>query len=187
MTKLILKEFPDTLETERLLLRCPLPGDGILVYEAMKETREELLPWMAWALEEPDCEQVEINVRKAHIHFLERRDLRFHLFIKENGAFVGSSGLHRLDWKVPCAEIGYWCRKRYMGQGLISEAVRGLRDFGVKQLGMKRLAIHCDRENGASRRVAERAGFTLEGILRQHERATNGELRDTAIYADVVL
>jgi RimJ/RimL family protein N-acetyltransferase len=106
----ILENFPHSFETERLFIRMPLPGDGQLVYEAVMESVDELKVWMPWAQSCPSKEETEANVRKAHAQFLERTDLRFHLFEKDTKKFIGSSGLHRIDWAARKFEIGYWCR-----------------------------------------------------------------------------
>ncbi len=48
--------LPDCLESERLLLRCPRPGDGAMVYAGVLETLAQLRAWGAslpWALQEP--------------------------------------------------------------------------------------------------------------------------------------
>jgi hypothetical protein len=42
----ILYEIPERFETERLIIRAPLSADGILVNEAIRESIEELRPWM---------------------------------------------------------------------------------------------------------------------------------------------
>jgi hypothetical protein len=47
----ILRDFPESFETERLLIRCPMPGDGAEVYAAVSESLDELRPWMPWARE----------------------------------------------------------------------------------------------------------------------------------------
>lgn len=75
------------------------------------------------------------------------------LFLKETGALVGGSGLHRIDWSVPKFEIGYWCRTRFAGHGYITEAVRGLGAFAFDQLGTRRVEILCDSRNHRSVRV----------------------------------
>jgi RimJ/RimL family protein N-acetyltransferase len=51
------------------------------------------------------------------------------------------------------------------------------------RLGAKRVEIRCDSRNLPSVRVAQRAGFLLEGELRNNEVATDGGLRDILIYA----
>ena len=43
----ILMDFPESFETERLVIRSPLPGDGPEMYRAVSESFGELTPWMA--------------------------------------------------------------------------------------------------------------------------------------------
>ena len=38
--------------------------------------------------------------------------------------------------------------------------------WGFAELGLERIELRIDVENGASERVAERAGYTREGVLR---------------------
>jgi hypothetical protein len=44
----ILLDFPDSFESERLVLRCPRPGDGRAMHEAITESLNELNPWVPW-------------------------------------------------------------------------------------------------------------------------------------------
>ncbi|HEX2739276.1 MAG TPA: GNAT family N-acetyltransferase, partial [Rubrobacter sp.] len=117
------------------------------------------------------------------VAFLERSELRLHLYLKGTETLVGSSGLHRIDWEVPKFEIGYWCRTLFTGRGYTTEAVRGITAFAFDALGARRVEIRCDSRNLPSARVAERAGFKLEGELRNNEVATDTGLRDTLIRA----
>ena len=182
MTNPILLDFPDSFETERLIIRCPQPGSGAAVNAAVLESLEELRLWMPWAQNAPSLEESEENCRRWRARFLAREDLTLHLFLKD-GAFVGSSGLHRINWEVPKFEIGYWCRTSQQGRGYITEAVRGIMDFAFAQLHAERVEIRCDARNEKSRRVAERAGFALEACLRREARDHCGALRDTLIFA----
>ncbi|MGG4146634.1 GNAT family N-acetyltransferase [Paenibacillus algorifonticola] len=181
----ILISFPESFETERLLIRAPQWGDGVFSNEAIGESLEQLKPWMPFAQTMPTAEQSEAYVRKARLNFLERTDLPLHLFDKQTGEFVGSSGLHRFDWDVRRFEIGYWLRTSRLGQGLMTEAVNGITAFAIQELNASRIEIHCNEMNHASARVAERAGFTLEGILRKSAREQTGELANTCVYAKV--
>src|SRR5699024_4396696 len=116
----LLLEFPHEFYTKRLLIRIPLPGDGVAVHAAIEASREELKKWLPFAREYQTVEEVEANVREAHISFLKREDLRLHIFDRENGEFIGSSGLHRIDWFIPKFEIGYWIDQRESGKGYIT-------------------------------------------------------------------
>ncbi len=179
----ILRDFPDHLETQRLHIRAPRPGDGKMLYEAVVESLDHLKPWMPWAHQEITLEAEEGVVRRMHANFLMREDLPLFLLKKDSGEFVGGSGLHRFDWGVPRFEIGYWVRKRFEGQGYITEAVAGITRFAFETLNAERIEIRMDDRNHRSWRVAERLNFKLEGILRNDARDTNGALRDTRIYS----
>ena len=179
----ILKDFPESFETERLLIRSPLPGDGPEMHAAVNESLGELTPWMPWPKEHRTVEGSEASVRRARARFVGREDLMLLLLLKGTHTLVGSSGLHRIDWDVPKFEIGYWCRTRFAGQGYVTEAVRSISAFAFEALGARRLEIRCDSRNLPSARVAERAGFQLEGELRNNELDTSGHLRNTLVYA----
>jgi RimJ/RimL family protein N-acetyltransferase len=179
----ILRDFPDSFETDRLLIRCPMPGEGLAVNTAIVESLEHLKPWMEWAQTAPTVDQTEERLRRARSHWLERSDLPLGLWRKGTGEYVGGSGLHRIEWQVPRMEIGYWCVKRFEGQGYITEAVRGVTTFAFEQLGASRVEIRCDVINTRSQAVAVRAGYTLEGELRNNGRRVDGTLRNTLVYS----
>ena len=185
----LLIDVPERIETERLVLRRARPGDGAALCEAVRESFDRLRPWMPWALAETSPDESEATVRRMHAQFAAREDLALLIFERAaggaEGEYVGGTGLHRIDWKVPRFDIGYWCRTRFEGRGLVAEAVRALARMAFDQLAAARVEIRMDDRNVASRRVAERAGFSFEGVLRRELRANDGRLRDTRVYARV--
>ncbi|MBK6325657.1 MAG: GNAT family N-acetyltransferase [Chloroflexi bacterium] len=180
----ILLDIPHQFESERLLIRCPLPGDGPALATAVQESLPELRPWLPWAVQEPSAEDSEINVRRGYTRFINHEDLWLILLLKGTDTIIGGSGLHRIDWEIPKFEIGYWLRTSYTGKGYITEAVAAIADFAFQTLGAKRVEIHCDSLNHRSAAVPQRLNFVHEGTLRCHRRnhLTN-ELRDTLIFA----
>jgi RimJ/RimL family protein N-acetyltransferase len=182
----ILIEVPQRLETERLVLLSPQAGDGIALNRAVLEAREHLLPWMPWAREVPGVEQSEAVARRMQAQFLQRQHLAYHLHERNAdghaGRLIGGAGLHALEWKVRRFEIGYWLGPAHTGRGLASEAVRALARMGFERLRARRMEIRTDARNTASRVVAERCGFTLEGQLRQDALDVAGRPCDTCIY-----
>lgn len=177
MTKPILRDFPESFETERLLIRAPRPGDGPQMCTAVTESLPELRPWLPWAQETPTPEGYEANVREAQARFLLREDLRFQLYLRsEPGTLVGSSGLHRMDWEAGRFEIGYWLRTRFAGKGFMTEAVHEVARFAFTELAANRLEIWCDSRNERSAAVARRVGFVHEGTFIDHTRAVDGSM-----------
>jgi RimJ/RimL family protein N-acetyltransferase len=63
-------------------------------------------------------------------------------------------------------EIAYVVAPSERGRGLASEAVSAVGDWAFEALGLARLQLRIDPENDASHRVAERAGYQREGVLR---------------------
>lgn len=184
----ILLDIPPELLTRRLLLRHPRAGDGPALHQAIKESLPELRRFLAslpWVAAEQTVESAEIYCRTAEANFMARRDLPYLLWDRASGQLVGATGLHRTDWKTPRTEVGYWCRSSRSGAGLVSEAVAALTRLAFEDLSMVRLELITDEANTASRRVAERCGFVLEGILRNERRAPDGSLRNTCVYARV--
>lgn len=181
----ILLDILESFESERLLIRAPLRGDGAAINEAMRDSIEELRPWMPWAQNIPTVEQSEAEIRRARLKFIERRDLRLLLVNKKTGQLVGSSGLHRIDWQARKFEIGYWVRTSVEKQGYVTEAVSTITNFAIQELQANRIEIRCDSRNVRSAKVAERSGFTLEAILRNDSCGVDGSLRNTMIFAKV--
>ncbi|MEK4062544.1 MULTISPECIES: GNAT family N-acetyltransferase [unclassified Paenibacillus] len=184
-SSLIMLSIPESFESERLLIRAPHWGDGLAVNEAVKESIEELRPWMPWANKVPTVEESEASIRRSRLEFLERTDLRLLLFRKETGELIGSSGLHRIDWQSRKFEIGYWVRSAFARQGYITEAVDAITKYAIQELQANRIEIRCDSRNVQSARIAERSGFTLEGTLRNDKCDVTGTLRHTMIFAKV--
>ncbi|WAC20809.1 GNAT family protein [Luteolibacter sp. SL250] len=181
----ILTTLPQQIETERLIIRTARPGDGAVFNAAIHASMERLAPWLVWVTPPPTVEESEESCRLAHGRFLRNEDLMALVFRKECGSLVGGSGLHDADWKAGKFEIGYWGHAAFSGCGYITEAVRALADHALEKLGANRVFLTTDDRNTASWKVAERAGFQLEGMLRNERLNPAGHLRDTRVYARV--
>lgn len=96
---------------------------------------------------------------------------------------VGSCGL---SWRPghSIVEVGYWTARSARGRGVAPRAVRLLAGWALAELGFARLELRAEPGNAASLRVAEKAGFSFEGILRAvHEDARTGARVDHALYS----
>ncbi|WP_440217101.1 GNAT family N-acetyltransferase [Chromobacterium piscinae] len=182
----VLLDIPDQIASERLIIRSPMPGDGLALHACVAATLEQLRAWPAslpWAASEPSVDASETCCRQSRIDYLARKGLPMLPFLKDSGRFAGACGLHGIDWKHKQAELGYWRHRELQGLGLITEAAQAICSFAQSQLGLRRIACLPDALNLDSRRVAERAGFQLEGILRNERIAPGGSLRGSALYA----
>lgn len=176
-------QLPESLETERLIIRVAKPGDGPMFNEAILDSLETLKPWLGWVTPPPTLEQSEFSCRRAYARYLLNEDLMVFFLLKSDGALVGGSGLHDVDWSLRRFEVGYWGRARFGGQGLMTEGVKALAHYALNTLSANRVFLSTDDDNIASWKLAERAGFHHEGTLKNERFNLSGALRDTRIYS----
>jgi [ribosomal protein S5]-alanine N-acetyltransferase len=96
---------------------------------------------------------------------------------------LGSISLDGLKTYARRGEIGYWAHPDARGRGVVTEAVRLVTRHAHETGLATSLSIRCARGNKASRRVAERAGYTKVGIQPASEPLGDGELADLVLYS----
>jgi RimJ/RimL family protein N-acetyltransferase len=99
---------------------------------------------------------------------------------------VGGVGVRFLsDLDDGCAEIGYWVAAEARGRGVATAATLAAARWAFGAVpGLARLQLRADVENPASNRVAEKAGFSREGILRaQRYNARLGRRTDFVMWS----
>ena len=178
-------DFPDSIETERLTIRTPKPSDAQEFNAAILESLAGLQTWLGIYRDlPPTVAQTETFLQEKHAQFVTRQNLMLLCFLKGTDTNVATTSLLP-NWKVPSFEIGYWCRQSYQGQGYVTEAVKGITDLAFTNLNAKRVFILCDIDNHASIKVARRAGFELEGTLRNDDRKPDGTLSSTFVFSQI--
>ncbi len=177
--------LPEQIESDRLIIRVARPGDGPTFNAAILDSLERLSPWLGWVTPPPTLEQSEASCRRAYARFLLNEDLMAFFFQKFDGALVGGGGLHDANWDLRCFEVGYWGHSNFAGHGLITEGVSALAGYALDSLSAARVFLTTDDMNIASWKLAERAGFELEGILRNDRRNLSGGLRNTRVYSKI--
>lgn len=102
----------------------------------------------------------------------------------DDEAILGGASIYEIHAAQARACVGYWLAPRARGRGIATRAVRLLARWAFDDLGIVRLQLTCGPDNLASQRVAERAGFTREGVLRSvRANARDGERFDFALYS----
>ena len=100
---------------------------------------------------------------------------------KETNEMIGSIKFEKMDEIKKEAELGYFLRKDYWGQGLMTEVVRELVFLSFTKFDFKRLTIITHEENIASQKVALKAGFKLFRQFKGSDRYTR-KMRDYTEY-----
>ena len=86
----------------------------------------------------------------------------------QGGDVFGGIGLRVRAADDRVAEIGYWAAARSRGRGATTRAVALLSRWALDEAGAERVQLRAELENVASQRVAEKAGFVREGVLRSY-------------------
>jgi ribosomal-protein-serine acetyltransferase len=97
------------------------------------------------------------------------------------GELVGNISFNTINHSLKKVEIGYWLARPQQGKGIVTKAVAKMIEIAFTQLDMEKVQISAAEQNSSSRRVCERLGFTLEGIITRAENL-NGRVVDHAIY-----
>ena len=92
------------------------------------------------------------------------------------GAFR-QSNIHRQT-----AELGYYLAEEYWGRGIMTEAIRQLCGIVFDTTDILRIYAEPFAYNTGSRRALEKAGFALEGIMKNNA-VKNGKVLDMALYS----
>jgi len=147
------------LETERLVLQ-PLSEQHADALHAVYADPRAMRFWHTPLHRSP----AETRVMIAST--LAGPDIAWALVARDENTAVGL--IHFLGESQPGARgLGYILHPRCWGQGLMSEAVSAVLDFGFDTLNLDRVELWIDARNRASQAVARRAGFTGRGVFRQ--------------------
>jgi ribosomal-protein-serine acetyltransferase len=142
--------------------------------------RKSLTEWLSWVDATFSVEDARRYARFAESQFEQLAG--FEYSVRENGAIVGGIGLYHLEWASRLAHVGYWLAPNARGRGLITRATEALTTHAFEELHLHRLEIRCVVENSKSRAVAERLGYSLEGVLKDAY-LLHGRFHDLALYA----
>lgn len=181
----ILIDLPMPIRTPRLLIRPKQAGDGAITSAAVAETWDELHKWMRWAenRDEFTAETMEIRNRRVMASFILREGIELIGIEAATGTAVIWCGLHDIDWQGRQCDTGYWVRKSAQGRGFATEAANALVRYVFGALGMRRIGLTHSGGNEASRRIAERLGFSFEGVQRSANILPGGKYADRYCYA----
>jgi len=140
--------------------------------------------WHLWytIIPKPEAMQEEIDRR------LGLQDqgsmLPFAVIHRQTGKAVGMTTYMNIDSVSKRLEIGgTWYRKSLQRTAVNTECKLLLLSYAFESLQCIGVELRTHFFNHSSRRAIERLGAKLDGILRNHQHATNGTLRDTCVYS----
>jgi ribosomal-protein-alanine N-acetyltransferase len=170
--------FPN-LETERLSLRRADKNDASPILElrsnveTMKYIPRPLLKSTEDALE-------HIAMIDAKIENSE--GINWAITLKNDSKLIGIIGFYRIKSEHFRAEIGYMILPAFSGNGIISEAINEVMNYGFNEIHLHSVEGIIDPNNLGSAKVLQKNGFIKEAHLKENE-FYEGRFLDTVIYS----
>jgi RimJ/RimL family protein N-acetyltransferase len=154
----------------------PLAAGGVVV-----RAREDAdVSWIARALPDPDIARFVVEMPPPR-RWMPGTEGELVIADPARSEPLGVISVRIAERDPGLASIGYWLRPEARGRGAATVAVRLVAGWLFEQLGVQRLELTTSPENGASQRVAERVGFTREGVLRGLQATKDDGRRDSVM------
>lgn len=168
--------------TPRLELRQFRRRDLESLVDAAADSLPELNKWLPWAHSGYSRRDALVFLRDSVSAWSEGRAFDFTIRYLDDPAFhVGNVSVWYISRQSRVGEVGYWIRSSETSKGIGSEATAGILAVAFDELDLHRVVLRIAVGNRASERIAEKLGFTREGLLRQ-ELQVNGEWMDHSIW-----
>ncbi len=136
---------------------------------------------MGWDDELPDDDEARRNIERADSSWGEGTWAVFRIVDAETDEVVGGVNLRFAEHDI--AEVSFFLARVARGRGFATRAVRLVARWAFEELAIERLELRAHPDNEASIRVAERAGFTREGLERASRAWPDGTRFDSVLYS----
>jgi len=95
-------------------------------------------------------------------------DVMWGLFVQDE--HIGSSGIHRINWRSRRGETGTLIGdRRFWGRRIATESMGMRTRYAFEEMGLEKLVTQVFEGNTASRRALEQVGYQTVGVQRHHE------------------
>jgi ribosomal-protein-serine acetyltransferase len=165
-----------------ILLRPYRSSEAQPLYEAVRESLPELLPWMPWAHADYSLKESQKWIESCARNWAKGKEYNFVILDARDGSLLGGCGLNQVKRRARFANLGYWVRSKYAGKGIATAAALLVARFGFDELGLTRIEVGAATGNVASQRVAENIGAIRQGVQRR-KIAFRGKVYDRVVFS----
>lgn len=157
--------------------------DALPFYQLIQKNYERLLTFFPLTAKQGQSLDSTKAMVKERIAKAEKKEfISFMIFKRDDNTLLGCIFMKDIDWNIPKAEIGYFIDRDYEGKGIVSGALRTIVHYCFNELNLEKVFVRVSPENIGSRKVAEKIGFELEGVLRRDFKSGDGTLYDVRYY-----
>lgn len=152
---------PVHIETDRLILRAPGFQDAEIIFRKYASDLE-VTKYLVWS-PHYNVEETLTFINRCVSYWEEGTAFPYVISSKSNKEIMG---MIELRAAAPKAEVGYVLAREYWGNGYMSEALNKIVHVGFTDPDIHRIYAMCDTWNLSSRRILEKTGMRLEGIMK---------------------
>lgn len=147
-----------------LFLRPLHQGHGGSLVELVERNQSEIGAWANWVWAPFGIDEAAAEITRLAPE--ERGPWSLPFAVERDETMIGFAHLFVIRFVMSTAEVGYWIDRDESGQGITTRALRSLCELALDELGLHRITLRCSPDNHGSMAVARKAGFTVEGTLR---------------------
>lgn len=155
------------------------PGDAEAMFRLTNANRSYLREWMAWIDNMKDVKDSLSFIESARTRWSKGEGITAGILFR--GELCGTIDHHALSRLNRHTSVGYWLAESFQGRGIMTRACQAMVTYAFVGLGLHRVEIRAGVHNLKSRAVAERLGFTFEGVIRGGQWLC-GRYIDLAVY-----
>ena len=179
LTNQAFQTFPQ-IETKNLLLRRIHPADASALFKILADDEvTEFYDDDAFT----DISQARDQIETWENGFKNRDCIRWGITRKEEGYIIGSCGYYGFHTWYRRASIGYELAHNYWLQGIMTEALNAIINFGFGEMELNRIEAVVMPENTASITMLEKLRFRKEGVLEEYEKWGSKGFVDLCMFA----
>jgi RimJ/RimL family protein N-acetyltransferase len=179
---------PVHLSAGRLYLRPLIPADEPAVAEALRDPGVARWNTGLAILAAPEPQRAAMWLRVREQGWITGTSAHFAVTDATTGELLASVGIRDINRMPQQALASYWTMPAARGRGVAAQALDVLSRWGFGDreaggLGLHRISLDHALVNTASCRVAEKAGFKFEGVMRGSFVDHEGNRYDSHLHA----
>ncbi|WP_214692756.1 GNAT family protein [Exiguobacterium sp. s160] len=152
-----------------ITLRMFNVNDADALFELTMASKPYLREWLGWLDYIESVEDSKRNIEGRIKGLIETGGFPKSFAVIYKGVLAGTIGFNEIDRGIQCGTIGYWLGQEFQGNGIMSQALETIIEYGFRDLKLNKIEIRVATENVKSRALPERFGFKEEGVIRDAE------------------
>lgn len=169
------------IETQRLILRRFKPSDAKYMYKNWA-TDSEVCKFLSWNPHK-DLSETDHIIEGWIKDYENAHKYNWVIELKDISEVIGQISIMHINEKYCSCSVGYNISRSFWGNGIMTEALKAVINYLIKEIGMNRIEARHNTLNPASGRVMQKAGMKFEGIMRQVQVNKYGQFYDLAVYS----